>query len=124
MEQSPAWNHGSPKRSRIVASILPTPQDCCSTCCEVNIVDLPTQGAILGCCNHYDSLDELRNEGQITILVDDTPAQVYGGVTRGDGGGGFFYFDSSSIDPDDGASTIKPNSIAPGDPGRWKAWVG
>jgi len=109
-----------------VPSILPSSvNDCCSTCCEVDIVDLPSGGGTGECCVAYDSMEVLRQESRAAILVDDTSATVYGLLARGDGrGGGFYYFDGASIDADDGISTIKPNSIAIGDPGRWKKWLG
>lgn len=107
-----------------MASILPSVDDCCSQCCEVNIVDLPSgTGSGVG-TNFYDTIPLLRQESRVTVLVDDQPAQVYGYAARGDGGGGFFYFDGTSTAADNDASVIKPDSIAVGDPGRWLRWLG
>lgn len=107
-----------------MASILSSPSDCCSPCCSVTIVDLPTGGGGSGdCCNVYDSINDLRNETATTILVDDTSATVYGGITRGDGNGGFYFYNAASLAPDDGIANVIPNSIVRPAPGAWEKWL-
>ena len=83
-----------------MSSILPQVSDCCTPCCPVLIVDLPSGGgggSIGGGTFAYDNLPTFRQESRVAVLVDDTPAIVYGSVTRGDGGGGFYYFDAASL---------------------------
>jgi hypothetical protein len=48
---------------------------------------------------------------------------VLGYNSAGDGGGGEFYFDATSTQSEDGGMVIKPNSILPANPGRWKRVV-
>lgn len=106
-----------------MASILPSVADCCSQCCEVNIVDLPSGDGEGGAGFAYDTKVIFRQESRVTVLVEGMPATLYGGVTRGDGEGGLYYFDAASVLADDDVSVIKPNSIAVGSPGRWRKWL-
>ena len=46
--------------------------------------------------------------------------EVAGFWAAGDGGGGSFVWDSASVEADDYGTIIRPLSIAPGSPGRWK----
>jgi hypothetical protein len=105
-----------------MASILPTVADCCSTCCEVQIVDLPSGGGTG--VNAYETIQALRNETSVTVLVNDAFAVVYGDTARGDGGGGEYYYDSSSTLPDDDISMIVPISIIRPAPGGWVKFFG
>lgn len=105
-------------------SILPSAiNDCCSTCCEVNIVDLPVPTSVSG-VNFYDTVAILRQESRAAILVDDTPAQVYDRPNQGATNSGFYFFDAASLDLDDGISIVKPDSIDAADPGRWLKFKG
>lgn len=105
-----------------MASILQSVADCCSQCCEVNIVDLPSVGEG-GAGFSYDTKPIFRQESRVTVLVEGMPATLYGGVTRGDGQGGLYYFDSTSVLADDDVSVIKPDSVAVGAAGRWMKWL-
>jgi len=108
-----------------MASILPSPDSCCSPCCEVLIVDLPSGGGGSGTgVNFYDTVAVLRQESRVTILVDDMPAQVYDRPNNGAVNSGFYFYDASSTASDDDTSVIKPDSVAGGSPGRWIKWKG
>jgi hypothetical protein len=124
-ERRKEWETESRKLTAIdkLASILPTVNDCCSTCCEVDIVDLPSGGGGTG-INFYDTVEILRQESRATVLVDDMPAIVYDRPNQGATNSGFYFFDAASLDVDDGISIVKPNSIDAADPGRWLKWKG
>jgi hypothetical protein len=107
-----------------LSSILPTPSDCCTPCCPIQIVDLPSGGGGSG-INFYDYIDLLRQETRVTVLVDDMPAMVYGLNARNDGlGGGFFFYNATNNLPDDGVSNIIPNSVIRPALGGWEKWLG
>jgi len=64
----------------------------------------------------YDTVDDLRAADAPDD--DSTIIQVLGLDVAGDGGGGSWYWDDVSTDIDDGALTVKPNSVSGA--GRWK----
>ena len=45
---------------------------------------------------------------------------LLGYYTPADGGGGNFYWDASSAEAENGGTVIKPNSVLPSVPGRWR----
>lgn len=105
-----------------MASILPVPSDCCLPCCPVSLVDLPSGGGTGSGVNVYDTVDLLRQETRVTVLVDDTPSVVYDRPNQGATNSGFYFYDSSSVLPDDGISVIQPNSVVGA--GRWLKFLG
>ena len=104
-------------------SILPSVNDCCQTCCEVEVVDLPVNGGGTG-VNFYDTVEILRQESRSTVLVDDMFAVVYDRPNQGAINSGFYLYDSSDIQADDGISVVVPNSVIRPAPGSWLKWKG
>jgi len=88
------------------------------------ITDLPSGGGGGTGINAYDTVEILRQESRVTVLVDDMPAIVYDRPNQGAINSGFYFFDAASLGVDDGISIIKPDSINATDPGRWLKFKG
>lgn len=99
-----------------MASVLPSPNACCSGC-DAQTLEIITPPASLVGWFVRDTIALMR---AITNASTNVYCQCNGGLVFDDGLGGAYVWRNAATNPDDGVNWIKPDDTLLANPGRWK----